>query len=96
MTNGTVDLGLRDVTVKDPNENHPELNTSGHTGVQSLGLNEVTLSPRFVVVVDGQTLTQPLATRAIAESFVMALPEAQRASAHIVPATADGKTVLLG
>jgi hypothetical protein len=96
MANGTVDLGLRDIEVKNPNENHPELTAGGNTGVQNLGLNEVTMTPRFVVVVDGQTLTQPLATRAIAESFVMALPEDQRAAAQIVPATADGQTVLLG
>jgi hypothetical protein len=50
---------------------------------------------RFVIKVDGQTVSEPYLSEAQALHQISNLPQYQQPLAEVVPITSDGKTLLL-
>ena len=51
---------------------------------------------RYVIKVNGQTVSVPFATRPLAEAHLGNLPQDQQIIAEIVPVTEDNKQILFG
>ena len=97
MSIGTNNLGLDGISIRSQSAEAAKL-TNAHSseGVKSLQLDGITINDRFIVTVKGIPVSQALPSRALAEQFVQQLPVETQNEARIVPATNDGKQVLLG
>jgi hypothetical protein len=51
---------------------------------------------KYVIKVNGTTVSIPFATKMLAEQFIASLPKEQQPIAEVVPVTNEGKELLLG
>lgn len=91
-----VDLGLDGLMPLPGSEQARKLQgATARSGPVNLQLDSVTFTEKYIVIVNG-TAASAVLPRHLAEQFISQLPQAQQSIAQIVPATADGKQVLLG